>query len=153
MPLAWTCKPFDKLTAAELYQALRLRSEVFVIEQQCLYLDPDGLDPQAWHVLGHAQASDGRLQAYLRLLPPGLKAAEPVIGRVVTAPGARGTGVGRQLLAQALAECEALWPGRALFLSAQAHLQTFYAGLGFAPVSEQYVEDGIPHVDMRRPGV
>jgi len=149
MALTWTCKPFEALSAAELYQALQLRSEVFVIEQQCVYLDPDGLDPQAWHLLGRHQAE---LQAYLRLLPPGLKADEPVIGRVVTAPGARGSGLGRQLLAQALLECEKLWPGRALFLSAQAHLQPFYGGLGFMPVSEQYVEDGIAHVDMRRPG-
>ncbi|TDP74111.1 GNAT family N-acetyltransferase [Roseateles toxinivorans] len=150
MALSWTCKPFSGLTAAELYQALQLRSEVFVIEQQCIYLDPDGLDPQAWHLSGR---NDGRLQAYLRLLPPGLKSEEPVIGRVVTAPAARGGGLGRQLLVQALVECEKLWPGRALFLSAQAHLQSFYGGLGFVPVSEQYVEDGIAHVDMRRPGI
>ncbi|MBT9457844.1 MAG: GNAT family N-acetyltransferase [Burkholderiaceae bacterium] len=149
MAVNWTCKPFSGLTAAELYQALQLRSEVFVLEQQCVYLDPDGLDPQAWHLFGR----DGSgLLAYLRLLPPGLKADEPVIGRVVTAPAARGSGLGRQLLSQALLECEKLWPGRALFLSAQAHLQSFYGGLGFVPVSEQYVEDGIAHVDMRRPG-
>nr|WP_316638453.1 GNAT family N-acetyltransferase [uncultured Roseateles sp.] len=149
MAVEWTCKPFSGLTAAELYQALQLRSEVFVIEQQCIYLDPDGLDQQAWHLMGRSEAG---LQAYLRLLPPGLKAAEPVIGRVVTAPAARGGGLGRRLLREALLECEKLWPGRALFLSAQAHLQSFYGGLGFVPVSGQYVEDGIAHVDMRRPG-
>lgn len=150
MALTWTCKPFEALNAVELYQALQLRAEVFVIEQQCIYLDPDGLDLQAWHLMGRSEAG---LLAYLRLLPPGQKAAEPVIGRVVTAPAARGSGLGHQLLAQALVECEKLWPGRALFLSAQAHLQSFYGGLGFVPVSEQYVEDGIAHVDMRRPGI
>lgn len=150
MALTWTCKPFEALSAAELYQALRLRAEVFVIEQQCIYLDPDGLDLQAWHLLGW---DEGRLTGYLRLLPPGLKGAEPAIGRVVTAAAARGSGLGRQLMQQALRECEALWPGRPLFLSAQSHLQSFYGGLGFVPVSEQYVEDGIPHVDMRRPGI
>ncbi|MBT9504829.1 MAG: GNAT family N-acetyltransferase [Burkholderiaceae bacterium] len=149
MALVWSCKAFDALSAAELYQSLQLRSEVFVLEQQCVYLDPDGLDLQAWHLMGR---DDDRLLAYLRLLPPGLKADEPVIGRVVTTPAARGSGLGRQLLSQALVECEKLWPGRALFLSAQAHLQSFYGGLGFVPVSGQYVEDGIAHVDMRRPG-
>ena len=147
--MRWTCVPFDELTTRALYDALALRSEVFVVEQQCVFLDIDGLDPQTWHLLGHGE--DGALQAYARLIPPGLKSADALIGRVVTAPSARGGGTGRALMAEAVARCAQLWPGQAITLHAQAHLQRFYAGFGFAPVGEPYVEDGIPHIEMRTP--
>lgn len=147
--MRWTCLPFAELSTQQLYDLLALRSEVFVVEQQCVFLDIDGVDPQTWHLLGHGD--DGRLLAYARLLPPGLKAAEDaVIGRVVTAPAARSGGVGRALMAEAVAQCERLWPGHAITLHAQAHLQRFYAGFGFAPVGEQYMEDGIPHQEMHK---
>lgn len=144
----WTCVPFQALTVDQLYDMLALRSEVFVVEQNCVFLDIDGLDRQTWHLLGHGD--DGKLQAYVRLIPPGLKAPDALIGRVVTAPTARGGGTGRQLMSEALAQCERLWPAHPITLHAQAHLERFYGGFGFTPVGEQYMEDGILHQEMRK---
>ncbi|CAM3660022.1 GNAT family N-acetyltransferase [Roseateles saccharophilus] len=146
--MRWTCAPFAELSVQLLHDALALRSEVFVVEQNCVFLDIDGLDPQVWHLLGHGD--DGSLRAYARLIPPGLKAPDALIGRVVTAPAARGGGTGRALMAEAVAQCERLWPGHGITLHAQAHLQRFYAGFGFLPVGEPYIEDGIPHQEMRK---
>lgn len=146
--MRWTCVPFDELSTTQLYDVLALRSEVFVVEQHCVFLDIDGLDRQTWHLLG--QGDDGRLKAYARLIPPGLKAADALIGRVVTSPAARSGGVGRALMAQALVECGRLWPGHAITLHAQAHLERFYASFGFTPIGEQYMEDGIAHIEMHK---
>jgi ElaA protein len=147
--MRWTCLPFAELGVQPLYELLALRSEVFVVEQNCVFLDIDGLDPQTWHLLGHGD--DGALKAYARLLPPGLKApADAVIGRVVTSPAARGGGTGRALMAEAVAQCERLWPGHPITLHAQAHLERFYASFGFVPVGEQYMEDGIAHIEMHK---
>ena len=147
--MRWACLPFTALDVEQLYDALALRSEVFVVEQHCVFLDIDGLDRQTWHLLGHGD--DGTLKAYARLIPPGLKGADALIGRVVTAPAARGGGTGRALMAEALAQCERLWPAQSLTLHAQAHLQPFYASFGFMPVGEPYMEDGIAHIEMRLP--
>jgi ElaA protein len=111
-------------------------------------VDADGLDRSAWHLLGHD--SEGRLQAYLRVVDPGLKYAEPSIGRVVTDPSVRGSGVGRQLAAEGVAGCDRLWPGQSVRISAQAHLQRYYQRVGFEAVGEGYLEDGIPHIEMLR---
>ncbi|UXH77192.1 GNAT family N-acetyltransferase [Roseateles amylovorans] len=146
--LHWTCEHFDELTTASLYQLMRLRSEVFVVEQRCVYLDPDGLDDRVWHLCG--RTDDGALHAYARLLPPSLGEGAARIGRVITAPAARGGGLGRTLMQQALAACGRLWPSSAIELGAQAHLRDFYGSFGFTPISEVYDEDGIPHIDMRR---
>lgn len=145
----WACLPFADLGVQRLYDALALRSEVFVVEQQCVFLDLDGLDRHTWHLLG--ETADGQLHAYARLIPPGLKGPDALIGRVVTAPAARGSGAGRALMAEALAQCQRLWPGRSITLHAQAHLERFYAGFGFQPVGQTYIEDGIPHIEMRLP--
>lgn len=147
--MRWTCLRFDELGVRQLYELLALRSEVFVVEQHCVFLDIDGLDPLTWHLLG--SGDDGALKAYARLIPPGMKAPDALIGRVVTAPTARGGGTGRALMAEAVAQCERLWPRHAITLHAQAHLERFYAGFGFVPVGEQYIEDGIPHIEMRKP--
>lgn len=147
--MRWHCLPFAELSVQRLYDALALRSEVFVVEQQCLFLDIDGLDPATWHLLG--EGDDGRLLAYARLIPPGLKGHDALIGRVVTSPKARGTGAGRALMAEALTQCRHLWPGRSITLHAQAHLERFYAGFGFEPAGHTYMEDGIPHIEMRLP--
>ncbi|MEO6279290.1 GNAT family N-acetyltransferase [Roseateles sp.] len=144
----WTCVRFGELSVQQLYNVLALRSEVFVVEQHCVFLDIDGLDPLTLHLLGER---DGQLLAYARLLPPGLKAPDAVIGRVVTSPAARGGGTGRALMAEAVAQCERLWPAHPVTLHAQAHLERFYASFGFLPVGEQYIEDGIPHIEMRKP--
>ncbi|MFG6462149.1 GNAT family N-acetyltransferase [Roseateles sp. DXS20W] len=145
----WTCVRFDELTVEQLYDLLQLRSQVFVVEQNCVFLDIDGLDRQTLHLLGTGE--DGALRAYTRLIPPGVKSPDALIGRVVTAPAARGGGTGRALMAESVARCEQLWPGHAITLHAQAHLERFYAGFGFAPVGEPYMEDGIPHIEMRKP--
>jgi ElaA protein len=144
-PPQWLLKPFDALTPSELYDALALRQRVFVVEQRCAYLDCDGLDRAALHLLG--RASDGALVAYARLLPPGVAYAEGAIGRVVTDTGVRGTGLGRALMREAIARMRSAYPG-ALQIGAQAHLQRFYGELGFVTVGEPYEEDGIPHVHM-----
>lgn len=152
----WINQPFDELGVKGLYRALRLRAEVFVIEQRCLYLDPDGLDEHAWHLQGLGQGLgqgvDGAeaLLAYARLLPPSIGDGSARIGRVITASTARGGGLGRALMSQALRECQKLWPGQPVELGAQAHLREFYGSFGFTPISDVYDEDGIPHIDMRK---
>ncbi|MDN3922890.1 GNAT family N-acetyltransferase [Roseateles violae] len=153
-PLRWTCAPAAELSTSALYQALALRAQVFVVEQHCVFLDPDGLDlrPGAWQLLGHD--GQGDLMVCARLLAPGIKGARqvhPMISRVVNAPAARGQGLGRRLMERAIAECTRRWPGLPIDIGAQAYLQRFYASLGFEPLSALYDEDGIPHLDMRRP--
>jgi ElaA protein len=143
--LTWTWASFGDLSAADLYAVLAARAEVFVVEQRCAYADPDGLDLDALHLLGRA---DGALAAYLRVLPAGVRFPEPAIGRVLTAPAHRGRGLGRAVVAEAVARLG----GAPLALSAQAHLEGFYASFGFVRTGATYDEDGIPHVPMRRPG-
>ena len=148
--LTWHCLRYDELSRDDVYDLLRLRSEVFVVEQDCPYLDPDGKDrdPAAHHLLGRRQ--DGTLVAYARLLPPGLSYREASFGRVVTAVSARGSGLGHALVIEALRHTDALWPHDDVQIGAQAHLAGYYAKHGFTVCSEVYDEDGIPHVHMRR---
>lgn len=151
MAVIWNCLHHRDLDKHALYEVLRLRCEVFVVEQQCPYQDVDGQDliGDTHHLLGQ---EDGALLAYLRLLPPAELGAAASIGRVITAPAGRGRGLGHALLEQGLIACERLWPGQPLYLSAQAHLQGYYGRYGFQAKGEVYLEDGIPHVDMHRPG-
>lgn len=146
--LTWQWARFEGLTLQGLYDLLQLRQKVFVLEQGP-YLDADGIDPHCWHLLG--RDAGGALRAYLRVVDPGVKYAEPSIGRVVVDSVCRGTGLGRVLLAEALARCDAAWPGHANRISAQAHLGDFYAACGYQPVGEPYLEDNIPHREMWRP--
>lgn len=150
MSLVFRFKHFRELSTAELYAMLVLRSQVFVVEQQCVYLDPDGLDPEAHHLFGWADAGATTLICGARILAPGVSYDEPAIGRVVTASSARGRGAGRAVMVQALTECARLYPGRAVRIGAQLYLERFYTALGFVSTSEPYVEDGIPHVTMLR---
>ncbi len=145
--LSWHAARYEELSRDDLYDALALRCRVFILEQGP-YQDPDGLDRCAAHLLG--RADDGALAAYLRIVDPGLKYAEPSIGRVVVAPEHRGHGAGRSLMLEGLQRCEAAWPGQGCRISAQAHLQPFYVSLGFVPVGQPYGEDGIPHIQMFR---
>ncbi|QVQ29744.1 GNAT family N-acetyltransferase [Achromobacter deleyi] len=143
----WTCKPHAELTTAELYAILRLRSEVFVVEQNCVFLDMDGKDLQGQ--TEHLMAwRDGALLAYCRLLEPALNDGQVVIGRVITAPAARGSGLGHELMRRAKEEAQRIWPDQPVYLGAQARLKRYYGGHGFVPVTEEYIEDGIPHVGM-----
>lgn len=146
MPLSWSWFRFDDFDVATLYAYLKLRADVFVIEQNCIYGDLDNLDQAAWHLVGRDAA--GAVLAALRLVPPGIKYAEPSLGRVVVAASARSGGTGRALVAEGLAQSARVFPGLGNRIGAQAHLQRFYGGLGFVTVGAEYDEDGIPHVDM-----
>lgn len=140
-------KTFAELTSSELYSLLQLRSAVFVVEQNCPYLDMDDKDQKALHVLLY----DGeRIGAYARILPPGVSYPECSIGRVVTAGACRGTGLGRLLMQHCLQRVASDYPGKDTVISAQAYLQKFYSELGFAAEGNIYDEDGIPHIRMRR---
>jgi ElaA protein len=145
--LAWTWFRFDDLGVNNLYDALQLRAQVFILEQGP-YQDLDGLDRTAWHLLG--RNDDGNLVAYLRIVDPGVKFAEPAIGRVVTALSIRGQGIGRALMGEGLARCGHLWPRQPVRISAQARLRGFYRSLGFEAIGQEYLEDDIPHIEMLR---
>ena len=153
-PLTAFWAEMDALSPRQLHDLLRLRVDVFVVEQACPYPEIDGRDPQARHLLvtapGEGGAGETELAACLRLLRPEAPGEPLRIGRIVVAPAWRGTGLGDYLMRAALAEARRIAPGHPQALSAQAHLTTFYAAHGFVPVSETYLEDGIPHVDMLR---
>jgi len=144
----WRCLPFDDLSPHALYRLLRLRTEVFVMEQQCLFQDMDGADPACEHLLGE---HGGRLLAYARLVPAGLKFAEASIGRVVSEPAARGTGLGHALMREAVQQLQRRWGVQPIRIGAQARLQAFYEQHGFVRDSAIYLEDGIDHIEMLRP--
>lgn len=149
MTIEWVCKHHSDLGLQQLYAILKLRSEVFVVEQRCAYLDPDGqdLDGDTCHLMGW----DGdQLVAYLRLLDPESQGGDVVIGRVLTAPAGRGKGLGHEMMEQALKQAEKRWPEVPIYLSAQAHLQGYYGRYGFVVAGEEYLEDDIPHIGMRR---
>jgi len=145
--LHWTWRRFAELDVDTLYDLLALRCRIFILEQGP-YLDLDGIDRQSGHLLGHDDT--GELRAYLRVVDPGLKYAEPSLGRVVLDKALRGSGVADALVAEGLARADAAWPGRGNRISAQAHLQRFYGRHGFVPVGEPYLEDNIPHIEMWR---
>lgn len=145
--LQFSCIPFDLLTAGELYQIMALRQEVFVVEQNCPYLDADGKDLHAWHLM--ARDGEGCLLAYTRLLPEGVSyPGYTSIGRVVSAPAARGTGAGREIVRRSIAMCRHLFGETPIKIGAQSYLLAFYSSLGFRSTGEEYLEDGIPHTKM-----
>ena len=144
MDLTWHLRTFAELSTAELYAIMALRQRVFVVEQNCAYLDADGYDQVSRHLWA---ARGDAIAAYLRIVPAGTKFAELSIGRVITAPEARGSGLGRELMKRGIEAAG----GVPIRLGAQAHLEKFYGELGFARVGDVYDEDGIPHVDMLKP--
>ena len=147
----WQWSAFGELGVADLYQVLQQRQDVFILEQTCFYNDFDGLDQGAHHLLGWREIDGKReLSAYLRVLAPGAKYTEMSIGRVLTSKAARGSGIGRELLAQGIAHAERQHPGQRIRIGAQRYLEQFYSGFGFVTFSEPYDEDGIIHVDMLR---
>ena len=149
--LIWSLKPFNKLTINELYKILQLRSEVFVVEQTCVYQDIDGYDDQCFHLLGFAEI-DGETEivAYLRIVPPGIKYTEASLGRVVVKASCRKFGYGKKLIAQSLKECKTALNYGDVRISAQKYLERFYTSFGFSSVGDIYDEDGIPHIEMLR---
>lgn len=148
-PVVWSDLASAEIDARSLYDVLMLRSAVFVVEQDCAYLDPDGLDllEATRHLIGRVQ---GGIAAYARILAPDDEHPTPRIGRVIVSDAVRGQQLGRRLMERALASCEEHWPGEAVELGAQAHLSGFYGSLGFTAVGEPYDEDGILHLWMRR---
>lgn len=144
--LLWTTKTFDTLTAYQLYNILRLRIDVFMIEQNCLYSECDGKDFKAKHLLGF---SGDELVAYARLLPPGITSNNSSIGRIVVALAHRNTGIGNLLVKKSIEELSSDYPSSTIEISAQSHLQTFYEDFDFIKGNqEEYLEDGIPHLKM-----
>ncbi len=141
----WRLMSFEDLRVGELYEVLRLRSEVFVVEQQCVYQDIDGDDRIAMHLLG---VQGRELMAYARCFEAGVKFPEASIGRVLIRQSARGKGLGHSLMAQAVAAISQVWGPQAIRIGAQTHLAGFYAKHGFKEVGKPYVEDGIPHIGM-----
>lgn len=151
--LHWQWSRLDAMTAAEIYAVLAARQRVFNVEQRCAFLDADGLDAHAWHLIGWSNHGEPReLLAYLRVLDAGAKFAVPSIGRVLTVESVRAKGLGRVLMEEGLARTASMWPGQPIRIAAQQRLERFYASLGFAADSEAYVEDDILHVDMMRGG-
>ena len=144
---------FDELSNEDLYEILQVRQEVFGVEQNCVYQDADDLDKNAWHLIARGDTNLGtrKIIGYLRIVYPSYKYAEPSIGRVLTVKEARGTGLGKALMAAALTKIEQEFPHQAVRISAQLYLERFYSEFGFEKVTEPYDEDGILHIEMVSP--
>jgi len=147
----WHLKTFDELTNQELYGILQLRTEVFVVEQACIFQDMDGKDyKECQHVF--CITDKGNVIACARFFPPKVMYQEAALGRICTSPAHRGTGLGKELMSRSLAEMERYFPGIPIRIGAQTYLNEFYKGFGFVNMSEIYMEDGIEHVEMVRKG-
>lgn len=147
MKINWVCKKFHELTVDELYELLRLRSEVFVVEQNCVFLDMDNKDQKCDHLLGWIGDD---LATTVRIVPAGVSYAEPSIGRVVTSPKYRRTGLGKLLMEEAIRITTQLHGNQPIRIGAQLYLRNFYSSLGFEAEGEIYLEDGIEHIEMVR---
>lgn len=145
MQLKWKLNYFKELSTEELYTILQLRNEVFVVEQNCVYQDADNKDSISFHLSGW---DGGNLVAYCRILPPGVSYTEASIGRVVSSPEYRNKGYGKQLMNEAIIHTLAQFECNTIKISAQLYLQKFYEQLGFVKLSDSYLEDNIPHIEM-----
>jgi len=143
----WILKPFAELTPYELYKILQLRNEVFVVEQNCPYQDLDNKDLRSWHLMG---IEEEKLMAYSRLLAPGISYSESSIGRIVSSPSVRKTGMGKKLMEESIRQIENLFKTDCIRIGAQLYLKLFYESFGFIQDSEIYLEDNIPHIIMLR---
>ena len=143
--MEWILKKFDELSTFELYSILRLRNEVFVVEQNCVYQDLDNRDQLSWHLTCW---HENKPVAYTRILPPGILYQEPSIGRVVTEVNYRNKGLGKELMERSIKNCELLFGKQDIKLGAQLYLKEFYISLGFLPEGNIYLEDGIEHIAM-----
>ena len=142
----WRWFTWRELDPDTLHAFLKLRSDIFVVEQNCVFSEIDGADPACEHLCG--QDAAGALRVYLRLVPPGVKVPQPALGRLVVAAAARKSGLARTAMQEGIRHCHARYPGQAIFLAAQGQLEPFYQSLGFATTGGVYLEDGIPHVNM-----
>jgi len=141
----WVCKPFRELTTEELYLILRLRSEVFVVEQNCVFLDMDNKDFYCDHIMGW---KENMILGYSRIVPPGISYEESSIGRIVSSPAGRGMGVGRELMQQSIQTLYRIHGKRDIRIGAQYYLKEFYESYGFVQTGDIYPEDGISHIEM-----
>jgi ElaA protein len=145
--LTWQIKSFDALTNIELYRCLKLRQTVFAWEQHCAYIDCDDKDQMSYHLMGY---KEGVLVAYSRIIPAGVSFEDISIGRVITHPKARRQGYGKELMQVSLEETERIFGKKPITIGAQKWLQRFYESFGFKSLAIEYLEDGIPHIVMRR---
>jgi ElaA protein len=145
--IRWQWARLTDLSVAAAYSVIAARETVFIVEQHCVYLELDGLDLDAMHLIGWSGTA---VAAYARVLPPGVRFAEVCLGRVLTTKDFRRQGLGQELLRRTLAGTMELHGTQPIRISAQAHLQRFYAAFGFVAVSDEYAEDGIPHIEMLR---
>ena len=146
-PIEWKCKPFAQLDTNQLYDLIKLRIDVFVVEQTCPYPELDENDRQAetLHIMGF---TSDELICCARILAPGVRFKEPSIGRFAVAESSRHQGIGSALMLQCLLQMQNHWPEHDIRISAQRYLQKFYSSFGFQQTSDIYLEDGIPHIEM-----
>jgi ElaA protein len=135
----------EDLTGPEVHTLLAARETVFIVEQNCPYQEADQLDKNSWHLIGY---NDFDISCYLRVVDPGYKYSEPSVGRVLTSKNFRGTGLGKKLTEVGIARTQSTFPGLGIRISAQAYLKDFYESFGFQVVSDEYMEDDIPHIEM-----
>ena len=148
MNLTWKLKTFEELTTKELYSILKLRTEVFVVEQNCPYQECDGKDLKSLHLYGYTDTNE--ILAYMRILPQKISYDEISMGRIVTSPKLRGTGMGKQLMREGLKFSQEIFGDESIRISAQSHLDAFYSEFGFISTGKEYLEDDIPHTEMLR---
>ncbi|MDB5282430.1 MAG: family acetyltransferase [Bacteroidota bacterium] len=146
--ISWQCKSFKELSVQELYGIMRLRQEVFIVEQNCPYLDADGKDLKSLHLMGY---EGQELTAYSRLVAPGDSYTEVSIGRVVSSTQYRKSGYGKLLMEESIRQIETIYGKCPIRIGAQMYLQRFYESFGFVREGEEYLEDGIPHIIMVKP--
>ncbi|MBM7702679.1 GNAT family N-acetyltransferase [Metabacillus iocasae] len=143
--MSWVIKQFDELTLRELYAILQARTNVFVVEQNCPYNEVDGKDIPSYHVF---KKEKEEIVAYLRVLPKGVSYSEASLGRIIVHPSYRRTGLGQELVSRGLAFLHEELNETTVKIQAQSYLQDFYESFGFKQISKEYLEDGIPHIDM-----
>ncbi len=146
--MEWKYKEFTELSAAEIHEILKLRQDVFIIEQTCIYPDIDGKDEASTHLF--AVDDENSICAYMRIIAPGLHYQEAALGRILTVQTSRGTGLGKALIEKGIETVAQEFPGQSIKISAQEHLERFYQGFGFVTSSKPYDDDGIMHIDMIR---
>jgi len=146
MKIDWTWKKFEDFSGAEMHEMLSVRENVFVVEQECAYLEADDLDKQSWHLIGRNPS--GILIAYARITFPGSKYDEPTFGRVLTVQKSRGIGLGRKIIKECIKKSNSEYPGMSVRISAQTYLIKFYKDFGFKIVGQPYDDEGIEHIDM-----
>jgi ElaA protein len=149
LKLKWDIKSFDALSNLELYELLRLRNEVFIVEQNCIFPDLDDKDQKCHHLLG---TQNGNLMAYSRIVPPGLSYTYPSIGRILVSPQGRGKMYGMELMERSITVLEGIYGKSIIRIGAQLYLKKFYESFQFEQSGEIYIEDGIAHIEMTRAG-